>query len=165
MSVTLFSPGASPDVARDISVPRLSPHAARMLLLCIVVLALAAGLVVTPQATVATAVEAAGTDLTRLLRAMAAIKVLFAAGATAAILWRFGGGVSAPWFVAYAVACCAMAAGPGLIWGVAHTGLGAALLHGGLFAAIVLLWRDPGVGARLSEMIAARRALLRTRGT
>jgi hypothetical protein len=41
---------------------------------------------------------------------------------------------------------------------MAHVATGAALLHAGLFATIVLLWRDPAVGARLASLVAARRA-------
>ena len=37
---------------------------------------------------------------------------------------------------------------------------GALLLHAGLFAALILLWRDPATGARLGTMIAARRGVL-----
>jgi hypothetical protein len=50
-----------------------------------------------------------------------------------------------------------MAAGPGLIWGMAHIGLGAILLHGGLFATIILFWRDPAVGAQLARIVDRRR--------
>jgi hypothetical protein len=41
-----------------------------------------------------------------------------------------------------------------------YVGSGAVLLHGGIFAAVVLLWRDPSVGQRLAAMIAARRTAL-----
>jgi hypothetical protein len=57
-----------------------------------------------------------------------------------------------------------MAAGPVLIWDMAHVGIGAALLHGGLLAMVLLLWRDAAVGARLSAIIATRRAALRQAG-
>jgi len=40
----------------------------------------------------------------------------------------------------------------------------ALLLHGGLIATAVLLWRDPATRARLSEIIARRRADARARG-
>jgi len=46
---------------------------------------------------------------------------------------------------------------PGLIWGLAHILLGAVLLHGGLIAMAVLIWRDPTTRARLSEIVARRR--------
>jgi hypothetical protein len=44
---------------------------------------------------------------------------------------------------------------------MAHVGLGAVLLHGGLLAAILLLWRDKVTGMRLQAVITARRAALR----
>jgi hypothetical protein len=64
---------------------------------------------------------------------------------------------------AYALAFAGMAAGPGLIWQMAYVRTGALLLHAGLFAALILLWRDPAMGARLGAMVAARRAVLRAR--
>jgi hypothetical protein len=83
-----------------------------------------------------------------------------AAGATDAVLWRLGGAAPVPQWAAYALACGAMWAGPGLIWGLAHIGLGALLLHGGLAATVVLVWRDPAVAARLAELVARRRKAL-----
>jgi hypothetical protein len=99
--------------------------------------------------------------LARLLRAMAAIKLLLAACAGAAVLWRLAAPVRPAWLAAYAAAAGAMAAGPALIWSLAHIGLGALLLHGGLLASILLLWRDPATGLRLERAIAARKARLR----
>ena len=122
MSVTLVTPEANSHAARDTSLASASPRVVWLLLLCILALAFTVGVFATPPATMARAIEAAGPDLTRLLRAMAAIKVVLAAGATAAILWRLGSAVTVPWFAAYAIACAAMAAGPGLIWGMAHPG-------------------------------------------
>jgi hypothetical protein len=92
---------------------------------------------------------------------MAVLKAFMAAGLVAAVAWRLGAAVALPWLAAYAAAAAAMAAGPVLIWDMAHVGLGAVLLHGGLLAAVLLLWRDPVVGARLSAIVAARRAALR----
>ncbi len=86
--------------------------------------------------------------LGRLLRAMAAIKMLIAALAGAAMLWRLGAPARPAWLAGYAAAAAAMAAG-------------ALLLHGGLLAAILLLWRDPVTAARLDHVIAGRRARLR----
>jgi hypothetical protein len=103
-------------------------------------------------------------DLTRLLRAMAVLKALMAAGAVVAIAWRLGVAVTLPWLGGYAAAGAAMAAGPVLIWDMAHVGLGAGLLHGGLLAAVLLLWRDKVVGARLSAIVAARRPAQREAG-
>jgi hypothetical protein len=141
----------------------LSQQAARALFAGIVVAAALAGWVATGSAQSAESVAAAGSDLTRLLRAMAALKALMALAAGAAILWRLGSAVSVPYFALYALAAAAMAAAPGLIWAMAHVGLGALLLHGGLLATLLLLWRDPEVAARLDALVAARRAALRAR--
>lgn len=69
----------------------------------------------------------------------------------------------AGWAVAYMAAGAAASAGPVLIWGMVHLGLGALLLHAGLFAALVLLWRDPAVAAELGAMVAERRRTLASR--
>ncbi len=138
----------------------LNPAAARTLLVGVLVLAGVAGFVATSPAAASAATTAAGRELTHLLRAMAGLKALFAAGAAAVTYWRLGSAITWPRLAAYALAVAAMAAGPGLIWDMAHVRLGAALLHGGLFATVVLLWRDPAMSARLSASIAARRARL-----
>jgi hypothetical protein len=159
----MSSAAASPASAPAGTIKTASPASARVLLALVIVAAVAAGLLATGPEPAAHAADAAGVDLTRLLRAMAVLKSAMAAGAAAAVLWRLGAAVSWPWLGAYAAACAAMAAGPGLIWGMAHVGLGAALLHGGLFATCLLLWRDRAVGVRLSAIVAARRAALATR--
>lgn len=97
------------------------------------------------------------TDLTRLLRAMAAIKTLMAFTAAAAIWWRMGNPVGMVRFAAYGLSVACMAAGPALIWSMTHLALGAALLHGGLLASLLLLWRDPVVPQRLQAVVARRR--------
>ena len=147
------------------SQPIGSPSARRLLLLLLIGAAVAGGVFATGAAEAAQAVADAGADLVRLLRVMAALKVGLAVGATAAVLWRFRAPVTPAWFAAYAIACGAMGAGPALIWSMAHVGMGALLLHGGLAAAVLLLWRDPGVADRLSAMIAARRASLAVRAS
>jgi hypothetical protein len=141
----------------------LSPAMARALLVLVTAASAAVGLLATGTETAASAIALAGSDLTHLLRAMALLKVAMAAGMAAAVLWRFGSPVKLVWWAAYALACAGMAAGPGLIWQMAYVRSGALLLHAGLFAAVILLWRDPAVGVRLGAMIAARRAVLRAR--
>ena len=94
---------------------------------------------------------------------MALLKVAMAAGMAAAVLWRLGLPVTLAWWAAYALACAGMAAGPGLIWQMAYVRSGALLLHAGLFAALILLWRDPAISEQLRKMVAARRAVLRAR--
>jgi hypothetical protein len=139
----------------------LAPARARLVLALVVCAAVAASLAATGHAASARAVAAAGPELTRLLRAMAAIKMLLAALAGAALYWRLGAATGALRLAGYAAACGAMAAGPALIWAMAHVGAGAVLLHGGLLATILLLWRDPATSAMLDRAISARRAALR----
>ena len=141
----------------------LSPAIARALLAMVIAASFAAGLLATGTEASASAVALAGADLTHLLRAMALLKALMAAGMVAAVMWRLGSPVTLPWWAAYALACAAAAAGPCLIWQMASVSAGALILHVGLLAALILLWRDPAVGARLAMMIAARRAALRSR--
>jgi hypothetical protein len=138
----------------------ISPAAARALFACVVLAAIAVGFLATGADATARAVGQSGADLTHLLRAMAALKAVMATGMAAAVMWRLGAAVPPLWLAAYAVACAAMAAGPGVIWGMAHVGLGALLLHGGLLTTGLLLWRDPAVSTRLSAIVAARRAAI-----
>jgi len=56
-----------------------------------------------------------------------------------------------------------MVAGPGLIWPMAYVHTGMLLLHAGLHAALILLWRDPAMAAQPGAMVAARGAVLRAR--
>ncbi len=135
----------------------LSPALARVLLVLVTAASVAAGLLATGTEVSASAITLAGADLTHVLRAMALLKVAIAVGMAAAALWRLGSPVTLAWWVTYALACAGMAAGPGLIWQMAYVRTGALLLHAGLFAALMLLWRDPVMGARLNTMVAARR--------
>ncbi len=137
-----------------------TPWLARGGLLVVAVLAFAAGLLVADQAETARAV-AADPDLARLLRAMAGLKALMAAAAVGVMMWRLASPIGPVRLALYAVSTAAMTAGPALIWNLVNIGFGAALLHGGLLAAVMLLWRDPAVGARLQAMIDNRRAALR----
>jgi len=133
---------------------RLTPLAARLSLAAAMAAAAAAGFAYGGHP------AAADPALTRLLRAMAVIKILMAAAACAAVYWRLAAPVG-PWrLAAYAAAAAAMAAGPGLIWNMAHIAAGAALLHGGLLATILCLWRDPGMAWRLEQAIARRNTAL-----
>jgi hypothetical protein len=133
---------------------------ARVGLIVVVLAGIAVGWLATGDVARSHAVAAAGPELTRLLRAMAAIKSLMSLAAVAAVLWRLGAPVGLPWLAGYAAAAAAMAAGPGLIWNMAYVGTGALALHGGLLMSIVLLWRDPAMAARLGEAVAARRRVL-----
>ncbi len=136
----------------------VAPFIAKTLFVAVIVLAFAGGLLATDGAKTARLIAGAGGDWANLLRAMAAIKMLFAGAASAAVFWRLAAPISATRWGGYAVATAGAWAGPGLIWGLAHILLGAVLLHGGLIAMAVLIWRDPATRARLSEAIARRRA-------
>ncbi|WP_294538155.1 hypothetical protein [uncultured Rhodoblastus sp.] len=141
----------------------LSPAMARALLALVIAVSFVAGMLATGSEASAAAIALAGPDLTHLLRAMALLKALMAAGMAAAVIWRLGSPVTPAWWSAYALTCAGAAAGPGLIWRMAHVGAGALTLHVGLLAALILLWRDPAVGARLSMMVNAWRAKVRSR--
>ncbi len=130
---------------------------ARTLVVLAMAVAAVAGLAPCGTDASAHAVLAAGADLTRLLRAMAGLKALMAAGALAAVWWRLGAAASLPWIAGYALAGAAMAAGPGLITSMVYVRSGALALHAGLFATLVMLWRDPAMGARLNEALMRRR--------
>ena len=118
-----------------------------------------AGACLTPGRDTAQAIAQAGWDWAHLLRGMAALKAFMAFAAAAGVFWRLGATTGAAWLAAYAAAGAIMMLGPGLIWGLWHIALGAALLHAGLFATLLLLWRDPQVGAQLAAIVAARRRL------
>jgi hypothetical protein len=133
-----------------------SPALARGILLLVITAAVAASAVSATSPASSLAVAHAGTELTRLLRFMAVLKAGIAVAAAATVFWRLGAAVTLPWFAAYAAACGAMAAGPGVIWAMVHVGLGAVLLHGGLLAVILLLWRDPGTAGRMQAILLRR---------
>jgi hypothetical protein len=156
-----FDQAASGHPVREGSAARrpVQAPAARLCLILAVAAGAGAGFAATGQGAAAHAIAAAGPDLTRLLRAMAVIKVLLAGLAGAAVFWRLGGPVGLARLAAYAAASFAMAAGPGLIWGMCHFGAGALLLHGGLLATILLLWRDPATARLLDGAILKRRAV------
>ena len=134
----------------------------RVVLVAVTVVAALAGALATSADDTAQAVGWAGADLARLLRAMAGMKAAAAVGLEAAVLWRLALPVSRVRLGFYALGCAAMAAGPGLIWGMAHVRLGALLLHAGLLATVVMLWRDPAMGMRLGAVIERRRRALRS---
>jgi hypothetical protein len=134
-----------------------SPALARGILLLVIAAAAAAGAMAAAAPASSLAAAHAGADLIRLLRFMAVLKAAIAVTAAAAVFWRLGAAITLPWFAIYAAACASMAAGPGLIWAMVHVGLGAALLHGGLLAVILLLWRDPATASRLQAILLLRR--------
>jgi hypothetical protein len=122
----------------------------RSTLIAATILAALLGFVATSPQQSAAAISAAGPELTRLLRGMSLIKALIAASAFAAVFWRLQFPVTLPRATAYITTCAAMAAGPFLIWDMAHIIAGAALLHAGLVAVVVLGWQDETVAASLT---------------
>ena len=144
MSATILRPDAvllRPGVARAVFVGALLAGAM-------------AGLAVGGHASAA----AADPELTRLLRAMAALKLLFVAAAAAAVLWRLQAPARPALLAGYAASAAAMTAGPGLIWFASHIVLASVLMHGGLAASLLLLWRDGACGKLLEQALHARRA-------
>ena len=140
-----------------------TPAILRAGLLTLVFAAAIAGFLFTGTQATDLAVARDGADLTRILRFMAVIKAVIVIAGVAAVTWRLGLTISLPRFIAYAATCAVMAFGPSLIWSMAHVGIGALLLHGGLFATIILLWRDPQISARLAILVAARRQHIASR--
>jgi len=132
----------------------------RALLLVIVAVVIVVGFLATSSEATAQAIAQAGPALARLLRAMAGIKALATIALVAVTYWRLAAPIGRGRFVAYALACGAMAAGPGLIWGMAHLEVGALLLHGGLAMSVLLIWRDPEMATCIETEIARRRARL-----
>ena len=157
MTTALYTPAANAATGLARPARRLSRRLAQALLLSVALAAGAAGFLVTDAGAAAKAAANAGEDLTRLLRAMAAIKTAMALAVVGAVVWRLSTPVSAARLTLYALACASMAAGPGLIWSMVYLGWGAILLHAGLAAGALMLWRDPEVTRRLSAAISARR--------
>jgi len=120
------------------------PLSLRLALLAAVMVGAAMGFAVTSAPAASQAVSDAGAELTRLLRAMALIKVVLAAGVVWLIAWRLRFPVNPLLAAGYIAGAAVMAIGPGLIWDMAHVALGALLLHGAGALLLVLFWRDPG---------------------
>ena len=155
--------GYLPEIQSDVN-SRRSWITRRAVLVGAIVAGVALAALTTPAEEAARAAQAAGPELTRLLRTMAGLKLMFAAGLLAAAYWRLAAPASTWRLASYAAAGAAMAAGPVLIWEMAHVRLGALLLHGGLLSCVLLLWRDPAVGAGLGVIVAKRRRVLAARG-
>ncbi len=133
----------------------------RAWLVAVVAIGSLAGFAVTERSATSQAIALASPELTRLLRAMAGMKAMAAIGLVGLVYWRLASPVGRGKLALYALSCSVMAAGPGLIWGMAHLKLGALLLHAGLVVVAILLWRDPAMATRLEAEIARRRARLR----
>jgi hypothetical protein len=151
-------PVATPRKRSETAPVALSPAVARAILASAILAGAVGGAIAVAPHTATAAARAAGPELARLLRAMAALKVLMAAPLVVAVVWRLGTAIGPVRLLAYATASAAMAAGPGLIWSLAQVSIGALLLHAGLIGTAILLWRDRSVRDRLEAIVAARRA-------
>lgn len=149
------------DVTRWTGLVPVKPVPLRPLLGLAILAGAAAGFLATTDAAAARAVLDAGAELTRLLRAMALLKVLLLVGAAWFVDWRLRFPVHPALAGGYLAGLAAMTAGPGLIWGMAHVLLGAVLLHSGLAVVLLLVWRDPGSAAMIPARLRGRAALQR----
>lgn len=114
----------------------------------VVVSALAAGFAVTAPDAAARAAARTGAELAQILRLMTLLKAMLAAVLAAAIAWRFAAPLSSGRLILYLASAATMIAGIGPMWDIAHLIVGATLLHAGLIASAILLWRDPAVTQR-----------------
>jgi hypothetical protein len=135
---------------------RGSAASQRALFLAGIVLATVGGFALTGNEAVSQAAAQAGEDLTRLLRAMAALKAAIILPAAAAIVWRLGAPARLEVLAGYALAGMSMSVSLGLIWHMAHVSAGAFLMHAGLITTLVMLFRDKAVGERLSGLLKTR---------
>ena len=131
-------------------VPALAPKVAqigacRIVLLAGGATACIAGFALTGTPATQRAADAAAPDLAHLLRMMALLKLALAVGAACLVDWRLRQPVSARVAAGYLLAAGLVVTAPGLIWGLAHVVLGAALFHAGLALLIVLACTDGGV--------------------
>ena len=123
-----------------------------------VALAIVVAFVAGHEAASTRAVEIAGPELTRLLRFMAVLKGVCAAGAVSLVWWRSGYPATLPAATSYVAACLLMAAAPGLIWSMSHVALGAVLFHAGLALLLVVCWTDRASTEDLLAGLGAGRA-------
>ncbi|MEM1149765.1 MAG: hypothetical protein AAGI03_04300 [Pseudomonadota bacterium] len=138
------------------AVRSLTPNLSRALVVMALLLGMVAAAISVSPGVRAAAVDAAGADLTRLLRGMAAIKALLAVALLAGVAWRLSAPVSALTLSAYGTAAFAMGSGLVLTWSMVSLGLGAVLLHAGLFGGLILFARDKAVGQRLNALLLRR---------
>lgn len=109
---------------------------ARLALAAVLLVSVIAGLGLVPAA------PAGDPDLTRLIRAMAAIKAVLVAAAALAVIWRMRYRSAPAVFAAYAASLAAMGSGLGMMWTLSWPVASTVLLHGGFVALMVLAFRD-----------------------
>lgn len=141
-------PGAAPTPT-----PRVRPGA-RVAHALAVVLAVAAAHLASSDAA-----PAADPDLALLMRGMALTKALMALAALGLVGWRLRvGAVRVPVLLGLVAASAMLAAGPVLMWHVAHLGTAAGVFHGGLLLLLVVAWADRrATGEALARLVEARR--------
>lgn len=137
----------------------------RIALAMAVVLAAVTAFAVGQDAASAQAVQAAGPELTRVLRFMAAVKAILALAASWLAWWRLGYPATPRLAVACIAACALMAAGPGLIWSMEHAALGAVMVHAGLLLMLILGWADRAGLQEVATSAGRRRAARRGPGS
>jgi hypothetical protein len=88
-------------------------------------------------------------ELAMLLRFMAAVKAAIALAVLGVTAWRLGHPASAAVGLLYVAAVALMSAAPGVIWQLAHVGIGAGLFHAGLLLLLGALVADRGEASQL----------------
>jgi hypothetical protein len=88
-------------------------------------------------------------ELAMLLRFMAAVKAVMALAALGVTTWRLGHPSTPAVALVYLAAVSLVGAAPGVIWQLAHVGLGAALFHAGLLLFCCALFADRGAATQL----------------
>ena len=99
-------------------------------------------------------------ELAMLLRFMAAVKAMIALAVLGVTTWRLGHPAPPAVALLYLAAVALMAAAPGVIWQLAHVGVGAGLFHAGLLLFLGALVADRGEATQLvgTALQRARRA-------
>ena len=123
----------------------------RMLLLALAAASAVIGFGVTAGAEALRAVTDAGPELVRLLRLMTVLKSVLGLGALALVSLRFRFPVEPRTAFGYLAGGALMAAGPGVMWNMAHIGWGALLFHSGLAVLFILAWMDGGTKWRVAR--------------
>jgi hypothetical protein len=88
-------------------------------------------------------------ELATLLRFMAAVKAVIALAVLGVTAWRLGHPATPAIALLYLASVSLMAAAPGVIWQLAHVGVGAGLFHAGLLLFLGALVADRGGASQL----------------
>lgn len=110
----------------------------------VMVAAAVLGFLLSHDAASAAALRETDPGLVRLLRGMAVLKAVLAAGVGALVVWRLRHPAGPRLAALYVLAGALVAAAPGVVWTLGHLIAGAALFHAGLLLLIALAWADRG---------------------